>query len=72
MNEQMGLDEALSIANNSNCKQVGDLQPSPYCNYNTGTWWFDIDINRPGCKPACVVDIETKTAEINWRCTGVN
>lgn len=24
---------------------------------------------KPGCNPACVVDIETNETEINWRCT---
>ena len=28
-------------------------------------------IEKPGCLPACVVSERTKTAEINWRCTGV-
>lgn len=39
----------------------------------TNTWWFDlpIDTEKPGCNPACVVDEVTKTAEINWRCTGL-
>jgi hypothetical protein len=43
------------------------------CNDYTGTWWIDFEPNEPkeGCNPACVVDIEKKTAEINWRCTGL-
>lgn len=42
-------------------------------NENSRTWWFDANLNgmREGCKPACVVDEITKTAEINWRCTGL-
>ncbi len=43
--------------------------------YNDGskTWWFDANLNavQEGCNPACVVSEETKTAEINWRCTGL-
>jgi len=41
------------------------------CNNYTGTYWIDLDIDKPGCNPACVVDTVTKTAEINWRCTGL-
>ena len=30
----------------------------------------DLNATKPGCNPACVVSESTKTAEINWRCTG--
>ena len=71
--EAMSLFEAKEIAVNSEC---GENLKEPYlefsvCNADTGTWWIDLDIEKEGCNPACVVDIETKTAEINWRCTGV-
>jgi DNA-binding PucR family transcriptional regulator len=41
-------------------------------NENTKTWWIDLHPNeeKSGCNPACVVSEATKTAEINWRCTG--
>ena len=50
-----------------------DLQEEYYCNDYTGTWWigFTPDEPKAGCNPACVVDIENETAEINWRCTGL-
>ncbi len=40
-------------------------------NPNSKTWWFDANLNliKEGCNPACVVSENTKTAEINWRCT---
>jgi len=41
------------------------------CNEDTGTYWIDLDIEKEGCNPACVINVETKEAEINWRCTGV-
>ena len=41
------------------------------CNEMTGTVWIDLDADRPGCNPACVVDIEKLTAATNWRCTGL-
>ena len=31
----------------------------------------DLDIEKAGCNPACVINVETRTAEINWRCTGL-
>jgi hypothetical protein len=51
----------------------GSLKEEHFCNDYTGTWWIDFAPNEPkeGCNPACVVDIENKTAEINWRCTGL-
>lgn len=41
------------------------------CNTDTRTWWLESALEKEGCNPACVVDIESETAEINWRCTGV-
>lgn len=40
-------------------------------NSNSKTWWFDANLNpiKEGCYPACVVSENTKTTEINWRCT---
>ena len=61
--------EAREIAS-LNCE--GDLGTAMR-NSNTGTWWIDLPIDRekPGCNPACVVDEAAKTAEVNWRCTGL-
>ena len=67
----MGLQEAENIALDSECGTEGNLTSSYFCNKVTGTWWIDLDIKKKGCKPACVVNIETKKAEINWRCTGL-
>lgn len=64
--------EAQEIAEASCIKGGGALEPG-YYNEGTKTWWFDANLNatREGCNPACVVSEETKTAEINWRCTGL-
>ena len=40
-----------------------------YGNFSS-TWWISINLEKPGCMPACVVHVEDKSAEINWRCTG--
>ena len=66
----MTLDEAKAIAKNSDCNQ-GNLKENAFCNEGTGTWWIDLDITKEGCNPACVINVETKQAEINWRCTGL-
>jgi serpin B len=66
----MTLEEATRIAIESECGQKGTLTESYFCNENTGTWWIDLEIDQPGCAPACVVDVNTGAAEINWRCTG--
>lgn len=65
----MTLEKAKQIAINSEC---GDRLKETYvCNENTGTYWIDLNIEREGCNPACVVNFETEKAEINWRCTGL-
>ncbi len=65
------LDEARAIAMNSSCMEEGNLTDDYIYNNITRTWWFDMDVDKPGCAPACVVDELGKTAEINWRCTGL-
>src|SRR6056297_2765869 len=63
------LADAREIAEQSEC---GDRLTGEYfCNENSGTWWLDLDIDKEGCNPACVVDVVTREAEINWRCTGL-
>jgi len=71
--EIMTLFEAKQIAVESEC---GDQLKEPYyefsvCNQDTGTWWIDLDVEKEGCNPACVVVITNKKATINWRCTGL-
>ena len=64
--------EARAIAEKS-CIKGGEALDSGIYNENSKTWWFDANLNatHEGCNPACVVNEETKTAEINWRCTGL-
>jgi len=68
----MTQEQARTIAERT-CIKGGDaLGPGTY-NENSKTWWFDANLNatREGCNPACVVSETTRTAEINWRCTGL-
>jgi len=64
--------EARVIAEKS-CIKGGETLVGGVYNENSKTWWYDANLNstREGCNPACVVSEETKTAEINWRCTGL-
>lgn len=64
--------EARVIAEKS-CIKGGEALGAGTYNSNSQTWWYDANLNatRPGCSPACVVSEQTKTAEINWRCTGL-
>jgi len=68
-------DEARSIAQESECVEKGDVGDSEGYNEITKTWWFTLspkpEFANSICSPACVVTEETKTAEINWRCTGL-
>jgi hypothetical protein len=67
----MTLSKAREIALESSCVEEGSLTGTSFCNENTGTWWIDLDIEKEGCAPACVIDVSTKEAVINWRCTGL-
>ena len=65
---KMSIEEAMKIAKKSECTGLTD---DYFYNENTRTWWIDLDLEKEGCNPACVVKEATKTAEINWRCTGL-
>lgn len=67
--KKMNMEEAKQIAAKSECGNK--FLEGVVCNDNSGTWWFNLDIKKQGCSPACVIDVETKKAEINWRCTGL-
>ena len=68
--EPMSEKGARSIAETSECIKDGALKDNAFYNENSKTWWIDLDIDKPGCNPACVV-YEDETVEINWRCTGL-
>lgn len=69
---QLTVEEALAIANDSVCVQEGAVKSDCSCNETTGTCWLDMEVEgHEGCNPACVVNLETKEAEVNWRCTGL-
>ena len=63
----MTLDEAWEIWIDSECWYR--LTDKNSCNVVTWTYWIDLDIEKPWCSPACVINLETKEAEINWRCS---
>ena len=65
--------EARVIAEKTCIKGGEALTSGGTYNENSKTWWFDANLNstQQGCNPACVVAEETKTVEINWRCTGL-
>lgn len=69
--KNLSLSEAKQIASASECAKEGKLKETYVCNEITGTWWIDLNIKKEGCSPACVINVETKQAEINWRCTGL-
>ena len=70
-----GIEEALSFAENTECTEKGILTGEGMFNINTNTWWLELTMKpefvHEGCNPGCVVNIINKTAEINWRCTGL-
>ena len=70
---EMSAIDARAIALQSDCLNYGILESNMSCNNNTMTWWIDMNPyeEMEGCNPACVVDVEEGTAEVNWRCTGL-
>jgi predicted lipoprotein with Yx(FWY)xxD motif len=70
-NCSMSYNEARQIAQGSACMNEGNLTNESVYNNITMTWWLGMDTVKPGCSPACVVYGENRTAEINWRCTGL-
>lgn len=66
----MQINEAFQIAQNSECKELVPIGTNNFCNSGTGTYWIDVEKKKEGCNPMCVVNVETKQAEINWMCTG--
>lgn len=68
---KLGEADAYGVAQASACKDEGDVsRADAIYNENSMTWWFNIQANRPGCSPACVVS-NNRSVEINWRCTGL-
>jgi len=71
---EMTLEEAIAIAQGTECTEKGILTDKTMYNENTKTWWIDLQMKpefaKEICNPACVIFVETKTVEINWRCAG--
>jgi len=70
-NCSLNYSEARQIAQNSACTSQGNLTDEVVYNNITLTWWLGMDTVKAGCAPACVVYEGNKTAEVNWRCTGL-
>ncbi|MCU0653214.1 MAG: hypothetical protein MUD10_03055 [Candidatus Pacebacteria bacterium] len=68
--EFLSIYEAQRLFDSGPCSIEGSAKGEFICNDGTGTWWVDIQAYREGCNPACVIDVVTKKAEVNWRCTG--
>src|SRR4030042_6707123 len=71
--KEMRFDDAMLIGENQCLGGKLDMKKEYFCNDYTETWWigFVPDEPKEGCNPACVVDVEKETAEVNWRCTGL-
>lgn len=71
--EKMTQEQARKIAENT-CIKGGEALGLGIYDSSSKTWWFDANLNaeREGCNPACVVSVESKKAEIDWRCVGLD
>ncbi len=67
----MTIGEATAIAQKSACMQTGSLTNVSVYNNATKTWWIDLDTVKAGCSPACVVYESNRSADVNFRCTGL-
>jgi len=69
----MSMREALAIAEESECAELGEFGETHMYNPNSQTWWLEWtpDEEKQGCNPACVVNAISREVEINWRCTGL-
>jgi hypothetical protein len=65
--ELLTLVDAKQIAANSECGNK--FKEFSICNQDAGTWWIGLDIEKEGCSPVCVINVVTKEASIDWRCT---
>lgn len=71
-NASMTFEDAQSAAKSAAaCTKEGTVSSKGSYNPNSSTWWFNIvTTSHPGCYSECVFDEKTKTAEVNWKCTG--
>lgn len=60
-------ERAIEIVKESSCGSYGEPVLLEAYNVNTDTIWVEMDIDKPGCKPACVISKES--VDINWRCS---
>jgi hypothetical protein len=71
----MSGEEARSIAQASQCAQKGAVDSFGTFSSSLNTWSFNLTVNpefvRTECNPACIVSAATRTADIDWRCTGL-
>lgn len=72
INSLLSEEEAQTIAEKS-CIKGGEALANGIYDKSTKMWWYAANLNsvREGCVPSCVVDDQTKTAGINWKCVGV-
>jgi len=68
---KMKFSEAKEITMKSDCVKYGSPKENYFCNEITGTWWIYLAIQKGGeCSPACVINVETKQAEMKYVCAG--
>jgi predicted lipoprotein with Yx(FWY)xxD motif len=62
--------EVMQIAE-AGCGATGNLTGNISYNPSSKTYWIGLDTVKAGCSPACVVWEDNRSAEVNWRCTGL-
>ena len=66
---KMSLGEATDFAEISECGDYEFDLENAYCHEESGTWWFGLSMEKEGCDPHCVVDVNAGVSEINEMCS---
>jgi hypothetical protein len=64
----MTIYDAQHAFDSSQCGLEGSAKDNHACDETAGTWIIGIQTFRKNCDPACVINVVTKKAAIDWRC----
>ncbi len=66
--EKINLLEAQRIFDMSQCSREGSAKETHQCDEQNGTLEIDILAYRKNCAAVCVINITSKSAQVDWRC----
>lgn len=66
--ENISSAEAYQVAQASICAQIGTIKEDCDCDNITHICSFAIEADKPSCQPVCLVNLQTKQAQLDLRC----